>query len=106
MTGRVPLKLAMVWGVLTVFSSIALGEHGVARDQVAVVGDVVGKQSAQPLHVVAPVAVQFAGSAEPAHQLHAGLQLMRSEEHTSELSHQIISYAVFCLKKKNERYTI
>src|SRR5574344_2603131 len=25
----------------------------------------------------------------------------RSEEHTSELSHQIISYAVFCLKKKN-----
>src|SRR5258708_15340095 len=24
----------------------------------------------------------------------------RSEEHTSELSHQIISYAVFCLKKK------
>src|SRR5438552_6720070 len=26
--------------------------------------------------------------------------LRRSEEHTSELSHQIISYAVFCLKKK------
>src|SRR5574344_2333463 len=25
---------------------------------------------------------------------------IRSEEHTSELSHQIISYAVFCLKKK------
>src|SRR5207244_9704958 len=24
----------------------------------------------------------------------------RSEEHTSELQHQIISYAVFCLKKK------
>src|SRR5438552_13238889 len=24
----------------------------------------------------------------------------RSEEHTSESSHQIISYAVFCLKKK------
>src|SRR5207244_7602093 len=24
----------------------------------------------------------------------------RSEEHTSELRHQIISYAVFCLKKK------
>src|SRR5207244_4753375 len=24
----------------------------------------------------------------------------RSEEHTSELHHQIISYAVFCLKKK------
>src|SRR5258708_14063597 len=26
----------------------------------------------------------------------------RSEEHTSESSHQIISYAVFCLKKKKE----
>src|SRR3989454_7827292 len=26
--------------------------------------------------------------------------LMRSEEHTSELSHLVISYAVFCLKKK------
>src|SRR5207244_7161730 len=25
----------------------------------------------------------------------------RSEEHTSEPSHQIISYAVFCLKQKN-----
>src|SRR5574344_1078819 len=25
----------------------------------------------------------------------------RSEEHTSELRHQIISYAVFCLKKKS-----
>src|SRR5258707_10938214 len=27
----------------------------------------------------------------------------RSEEHTSELSHANISYAVFCLKKKKER---
>src|SRR5574344_2522377 len=27
----------------------------------------------------------------------------RSEEHTSEPSHQIISYAVFCLKKKKKR---
>src|SRR5690606_40663303 len=27
----------------------------------------------------------------------------RSEEHTSELSHVKISYAVFCLKKKKER---
>src|SRR5258708_32015487 len=26
----------------------------------------------------------------------------RSEEHTSELQYQIISYAVFCLKKKNK----
>src|SRR5256885_7465083 len=26
----------------------------------------------------------------------------RSEEHTSELSHPVISYAVFCLKKKKK----
>src|SRR5436309_5610527 len=29
------------------------------------------------------------------------LQRIRSEEHTSELSHVKISYAVFCLKKKS-----
>src|SRR5437773_6068791 len=29
-------------------------------------------------------------------------QLKRSEEHTSELSHITISYAVFCLKKKKK----
>src|SRR5258708_12104477 len=28
----------------------------------------------------------------------------RSEEHTSEPSHQIISYAVFCLKKKKAMF--
>src|SRR5256885_9436346 len=27
---------------------------------------------------------------------------LRSEEHTSELSHLVISYAVFCLKKKHQ----
>src|SRR5207245_5042225 len=31
----------------------------------------------------------------------AGGNAVRSEEHTSELSHGSISYAVFCLKKKN-----
>src|SRR3712207_8274745 len=30
----------------------------------------------------------------------------RSEEHTSEPSHANISYAVFCLKKKNKRTSI
>src|SRR5438552_13793140 len=30
---------------------------------------------------------------------------VRSEEHTSELHHQIISYAVFCLKKKITKTT-
>src|SRR5207244_10512769 len=31
-----------------------------------------------------------------------GVSIDRSEEHTSELQHQIISYAVFCLKKKSQ----
>src|SRR5215475_3943458 len=36
--------------------------------------------------------------------LHQRVQeLMRSEEHTSELQSREISYAVFCLKKKNTR---
>src|SRR3712207_7361293 len=30
-----------------------------------------------------------------------GNRIFRSEEHTSELRHANISYAVFCLKKKN-----
>src|SRR5574341_2118546 len=30
-------------------------------------------------------------------------QQLRSEEHTSESSHQLISYAVFCLKKKKKQ---
>src|SRR5207237_8796974 len=29
---------------------------------------------------------------------------IRSEEHTSELQSHLISYAVFCLKKKNNKY--
>src|SRR5207248_3507171 len=32
----------------------------------------------------------------------AQLEVGRSEEHTSELSHRTISYAVFCLKKKKK----
>src|SRR5256885_3915508 len=34
---------------------------------------------------------------------HLNLQRRRSEEHTSNSSHLVISYAVFCLKKKNIR---
>src|SRR5438552_11507392 len=38
-------------------------------------------------------------------QTHAYVRLSqpRSEEHTSNSSHQIISYAVFCLKKKKKK---
>src|SRR2546426_2490018 len=31
---------------------------------------------------------------------------MRSEEHTSDSSHLVISYAVFCLKKKKQQYDV
>src|SRR5688572_32492442 len=34
-----------------------------------------------------------------------GAQILRSEEHTSELQSQSISYAVFCLKKKKKKKT-
>src|SRR5256885_4406242 len=34
---------------------------------------------------------------------HNGAAHHRSEEHTSESSHLVISYAVFCLKKKNKQ---
>src|SRR2546426_3691442 len=37
-----------------------------------------------------------------AQQAHVGNELERSEEHTSELQSPCISYAVFCLKKKND----
>src|SRR5205809_3151170 len=33
-----------------------------------------------------------------------GCASKRSEEHTSDSSHGYISYAVFCLKKKNKKY--
>src|SRR3712207_9067729 len=42
--------------------------------------------------------VFFNGHAERADQ-----QACRSEEHTSELQHANISYAVFCLKKKKQQ---
>src|SRR2546430_4219812 len=46
-----------------------------------------------------PVAGDGEGGAELAGGAVAGA--VRSEEHTSELSHSQISYAVFCLKKKH-----
>ena len=40
-------------------------------------------------------------------KFYRGANINRSEEHTSELqSRETISYAVFCLKKKNYSYTI
>src|SRR3546814_2627084 len=49
-----------------------------------------------------PTAGGFAGARE-SRQLEILTQIFRSEEHTSELQSLMrISYAVFCLKKKNE----
>src|SRR3546814_2852540 len=46
-------------------------------------------------------------SSENPEAIHAGLQALRSEEHTSELQSLMrISYAVFCLKKKNNQESI
>src|SRR3546814_5715340 len=45
-------------------------------------------------------------SAQPAKALNRGVENGRSEEHTSELQSLMrISYAVFCLKKKNTANT-
>src|SRR5438132_6614711 len=48
-------------------------------------------------------AARAAAQALPAHIPLIGFA--RSEEHTSEPSHTVISYAVFCLKKKKHRST-
>src|SRR2546427_6298457 len=46
------------------------------------------------------------GSRPPGRTLFRALPIHdRSEEHTSELSHSQISYAVFCLKKKKKKKT-
>src|SRR5688500_19123736 len=43
--------------------------------------------------------VQF-GILRPFCENRNGMSIVRSEEHTSDSSHLVISYAVFCLKKK------
>lgn len=47
------------------------GKFGVAIDQVAVVGNVIGEQSTQTFHVITPITMQFACNAKPGHQLSA-----------------------------------
>lgn len=51
---------------------LTVRQRVIAGHQIAVVRDMVGEQRAQAFDVVAPVAVQFAGDAEPGHQLRAG----------------------------------
>src|SRR5947209_15688744 len=60
-----------------------------------------------------PYTTLFRSEREPAHAVENRLDrvlrrtldvgVLRSEEHTSELHHANISYAVFCLKKKRPR---
>src|SRR3546814_5156094 len=58
-------------------------------------------QFARQLHCAASEAI-----ATPPHFFPRPAELARSEEHTSELQSLMrISYAVFCLKKKNNNYT-
>src|SRR2546426_10457043 len=50
-----------------------------------------------------PLLYAVKGGFLPSLALAAALRQLRSEEHTSELRHLVISYAVFCLKKKKNR---
>src|SRR5205807_7228581 len=45
----------------------------------------------------------FRGQHDASGNLFGRLNLERSEEHTSDSSHLVISYAVFCLKKKRRQ---
>src|SRR5256886_13602066 len=62
---------------------------------IRVTGD--AKVTARPDRVQIDIGV----STRAAQSQEAAEQNARSEEHTSELRHSQISYAVFCLKKKN-----
>src|SRR3546814_7169257 len=58
-------------------------------------------QPKKSLGEINPPVVKFAGNAQPLGSLRV-VAFKRSEEHTSELQSLMrISYAVFCLKKKN-----
>src|SRR3546814_5612863 len=58
-------------------------------------------------HQFDPKPVERIGNEHDAQQNNDADLIDRSEEHTSELQSLMrISYAVFCLKKKNTRYTV
>src|SRR5207248_11217263 len=61
-------------------------------------GEHVGQYGRGRCHPAGPVDRGRCGRPRRAHRA-------RSEEHTSELSHRTISYAVFCLKKKKKKQT-
>src|SRR5438034_8230123 len=77
---------------LLVFGLVALLTGLISRSMLAVVGSAGGMAA---LSLAASFLVGVGG-------FFVTLALfLRSEEHTSELHHTVISYAVFCLKKKS-----
>src|SRR5215467_8361013 len=69
--------------------SECIGKH---HDRMGLQGVVVQAHPGQAIDTVRVVIFGYQFGAFP-----------RSEEHTSELSHLVISYAVFCLKKKKKK---
>src|SRR6266542_2728945 len=57
---------------------------------------------AKPWPTIAEISARSGCQKPPTSTTTTGLSCRRSEEHTSELSHGSISYAVFCLKKKKK----
>src|SRR3712207_8993183 len=79
-----------IWFCFTqAFQSIGLG-----------LATAIGAAMAQP-HRLPVAALGDGGFLMSVAELETVVRLGRSEEHTSELSHANISYAVFCLKKKH-----
>src|SRR3546814_4803853 len=100
----------------TLFRSVDLdGEHGrvqvdhVPGEESPAVGSRVGEReavagAARDLFVIGMQEQRVEVVGAPRAQARGGVNLDRSEEHTSELQSLMrISYAVFCLKKKKKR---
>src|SRR3546814_6179211 len=69
-----------------------------ARDRIIGRRDAVDRRAFELARILFQIRI-----AEDAERVGIGLELLRSEEHTSELQSLMrISYAVFCLKKKNK----
>ncbi len=60
--------------VLLLVCLLTRSQRVIAGHQIAIIRNVVGAQRSQPFDIVAPVAVQLAGHAEPSHQLRTGLK--------------------------------
>src|SRR3546814_3157985 len=89
----------------TLFRSILAGlpsvPDGIARSLQSVEAALSDEESGPPVSI--ETEGELAPLAYPIRQMVKAAQLIRSEEHTSELQSLMrISYAVFCLKKKKQ----